>query len=290
MKKMILTLILLATGAFAAIEFEDSFEKAVKSHSQTQKPLLICFGQSENQFIFMENLQAKFLFVKGTRDIAQKIHLSESSSIVLYDAKWQKLVAFDLKDMNQNEIISMLQEYYLLLKGIQKIDGNSIETLYLQAKNLEAYPIADHLLQLGVDSHKPYFFLLEKYQIALKGDHVEEAGIWKKRIYEVDPHNKTEIVYKASVLEHEYLLKSKGPCDEALNPLTKYLQAYGKKDKRNRWKIYLIISQYYLSKGELEKALEYTRFAYKESPKNLREDVAESIHKLKNHLSMEKGN
>lgn len=138
----------------------------------------------------------------------------------------------------------------------------------------------------GLEKCMGPYFLLEKYESALKNNGFSDPNskVLREKIKQKDPHNVYGSHFRLAVLEFKILSKelSTDP-KKVVEPLVQYISIFGDKDKKDLWKIHLLIAEYLFSKKESKAALYHAKLSFQNAPEIVRKDLAETIGYLRAH-------
>ena len=169
--------------------------------------------------------------------------------------------------------------------------GKELKRLFQKAHELGLEPDAEQLVLLGINSDLSHFFLAERYRSLIKNNamHSEEAAVIKQRLLASDPNNEHLTHYQVAVAEFEALseeLESKKVnTDIAVSPLIKYVTQFQEQDTDNVWRLHMVISQVYLEKNQLDKALKYAEFSYQNAPASIQPEISQAVNKIQSQIS-----
>lgn len=316
-------LIFLTKLAFSSeINWYKNYDEALNESKTSSKPLVVLFTQEGCSWCsklnheilynsdFVKEVNDKFIFC---RLYFKKSHKRTSEEMQKnYELKEKfKIKGFPILIVEdpQKGLISTLG--YLPISGkkyakklinsvneCKKIETAFLKTkvgsdqekllmsLYKKSKKIGCEYFENLFYEEGIKTSQAINFLMDRYQtIVDKGQYLSEEGKEiRKQIDEIKNFKQKEIELKLALIDFQSLAKI-NDSDEAVQPLIKYIEAYGKKDKPNLWRLRMIIAQYYLSKGDNEKALEYARASYKAAPKMVKKEITNTILHMKDKIS-----
>lgn len=174
--------------------------------------------------------------------------------------------------------------------GKEKASFKELTSLYGKAHKLCRFEDANRILQVGMRCEDNLFFLLERYRQLAKEGHLyqTEAAVLKQKLLAKDPQNKNLTHYEIAVIDFEAYAKKIGQekysVELAILPLLSYIEKFGSQDSKNLWKLYMMISQVYLDESNIEKALQFARFAHDSAPTNLQFDILALINHIEHEL------
>lgn len=169
------------------------------------------------------------------------------------------------------------------LKGFKKDSATAkeMEQLYQRAKEIGRVSQADFLMQVGLQRGLS-FFLGERYRQLVESGHRDEHAALKIRgeLLRQDPENKGGWHLYVAVVEFQSLAKETEKTGEsaiAAAPLIAYLDKFGEHDRNGRWRVSMMLAQFFLLKNEKQAALTYAKEAYKLAPASSKPDIARSV-------------
>lgn len=193
-------------------------------------------------------------------------------------------------------LIKMVQEYTAYKQKMRRLalreySGKELKRLYQKAHELGLENDADQLILYGINSDLSHFFLAERYRSLIKNGEMksQEAAVIKQRLLSSDPNNDHLTHYQVAVAEFEALseqLESKKVnADTAVSPLVNYTNQFQESDPDNIWRLYMVISQVYLEKNQLDKALKFAQNSYQNAPSSVQPEISQAVKKITHQIS-----
>ena len=165
----------------------------------------------------------------------------------------------------------------------KNFDSKELEKAFLLSKQMEGEAFQEELFEEGLKRSDTAFFVFEKYEMLINKFQYEDERIEdvKEEIRTKDPKNIQKYHLKLAMLD--FLILSQRDYDEkdVIRPLIDYVSLYGEKDKKNLWKIYMTISQFFLGKKNYKQALNYARESNKKAPRSIKKHIQSSIQYLR---------
>ncbi len=304
------------------ISWHDNYDNAVKEAKISNRPLVILFTQEGCSWCsklnhelllnsdFINEVNNKFVFcriyfTKSVRrtteqmqknyDLKERFKINGFPYLVVEDTEKGLISSlgylpisgkkYAKKLINSvNECVKIENAFLKTKEGPER--DKFLMSLYKKAKKIGCEYFENLFYKEGIRTSQAINFLMDKYQtIVDKGLYSSEEGKEiRRQIDEVKNVKQKEIILKLALIDFQSLAKITDS-DEAVQPLIKYIETYGKKDKANLWRLRMIVAQYYLSKGKNEKALEYARASYKSAPKMVKKEITNTILHMKDKIS-----
>jgi protein disulfide-isomerase len=162
-------------------------------------------------------------------------------------------------------------------------NGKDLKRVYQKSQELGLAADSQKIIERGIHSDLPHFFLAERYRgLVQKGKSQEPStAILKKQLLESDPNNLHLIQYQVAVIDYEENCAKmcQGECtpERCVTPLVTYLKTFGSKDKLNEWRLNMIVSQTFLDQKRPEEALQFAQAALKTAPQAVQTEIATGI-------------
>ena len=213
-------------------------------------------------------------------------------SVILLDPQQQQIGVTGYRSGGGKSYAQHLQKIvqdYSGYKGrVQNVEkqpqtGAVLKQLFEKSQELGLDNDTNLIVRLGLLSDEKQFFMMERYRfLAEEGMiHDKEALNLRKELIEADRQNINHTHYQLAVIAFEAyseeMDKEHYSADLAVAPLVEYVNQFGKQDPENLWKIHMIISQVYLDKNNLEKALQHAQESHKASPPAAESDIAAAV-------------
>lgn len=282
---------------------EKSIDVASKISEKEKKPLLILFVdatsknaistlqfQNNQQFVFAE-VNVSLLTNEEKKGLSDKYHLQDLPRLVLLDEKGQELSRYSVYGETpaniKLELLKTIETNQTLSHAMQNLEDIcafplQLEELYNEALELKRSHDADKILQAGM-THEILFFLIEKYRLLTeKGDNEGRKGI-REKIQAKDPNNEKKAFYSLALIDFQHLVAQKS--EMAIQPLEDYVALFGEKDQENRWRLEMMIAQYYLNSDDWKTSLEHAEVAFQKAPLDMKKEIARCCDYIKGQLS-----
>lgn len=165
-----------------------------------------------------------------------------------------------------------------------------LRSYYLEAQELHRKKDAARLLDVGLTSNEPLFFLLEKYRLLVeegKGQEKEAIACYKQLVL-ADPDNSYGVQFALALIHFQQLANNETTNTnpkEVIKPLEDYLRLYGESDKENIWRVEMMIAQFYLDADESKTALKHAQIAYDAAPLDKKQEISDSINYINSQTS-----
>lgn len=192
-------------------------------------------------------------------------------------------------------LMQMVEEYNnyrtkMKQLGHVELSGEELKQLYYKARQLDLQHEVCQILKEGMESKQPTFFAMERYRfLADEGQiHGKEATQLRRFLLEQDPENQQLTHYHVAVIDFEAfsaeMEKENYAAELAVAPLIYYLEKFGRRDQENMWRLHLIISQVFLDKDKLDKALYYAQYSLDTAPIAVRDQIATAIQSIRKRI------
>lgn len=293
----------------AEIVWQKDYETAKKISEKEQKPLLLFFSgdtvgwsQKLHQELFanpkfLQKTEEQFVFfeVDGAHpsSLKEALHVAELPRIILLNSKGKeisRLGYFDEKGEHFAEkLLEPLRKNRELNCALEKLSslGNyprELEKLYEWALELKREEDADYILARGMESREPLFFLIEKYRLLAVDGKVEEKEKLSVTIHALDPNNAKESLLSLALIDFQTLASQEAlPAKKVIEPLEDYIEKYGSQDAKNRWRIEMMIAQFYLNYDEWKVSLAHAEKAFESAPQEVKKEIEPCLSYLKAH-------
>lgn len=187
-----------------------------------------------------------------------------------------------------NDFSSYKQKMSALDQG--KYTGRDLKELFEKAKQLDLSSDANKIVKAGMDSDESLFFSIERYRfLADEGQiHSKEAATLRTQILARDPSNEKLTHYLVALIEFEAFTvemeKENYAPEIAIAPLVNYMDKFGATDKDNLWRLQMIVSQVYLEKNQMPRALKYAQASYEAAPANVRPEIGRAVQNIRSQI------
>ncbi len=304
-------MIALFTSCWAQ-EWMEDYQKASKVSKASEKPLLFAFLRS-SECPWSERLQSDILtnsdFINAVKEefvlvwidlAASHLQKRKENEMCQKNHRVQALPLLLLADFSGEEILRMgyssisPKEYADTLKGavslfqelkraaLEDLAEEALEELYRKAEKIGFEKYRAEIVRIGMQRGRMLFALLETYAAVVNEGKRKKEGLALRRELEArDPKNSRGIWLRLALLDFEDRAKKGRKAKRVIAPLKDYLDLFGSKDKKNRWKVEMAISDYLFSKRKIKSALRHAEAAYSAAPASEKPALAEAIHYLK---------
>lgn len=193
-------------------------------------------------------------------------------------------------------LLRMVDEYDSYRSKVALLDrgdlkGEELKTLYYKAQELALQHEACRIMKVGMESDQPTFFALERYRfLAEEGQiHGKEATQLRRFLLEEDPFNQKMTHYYLAIIDFETfsteMEKENYAPELAVAPLVSYVEKFGRQDMENMWRLHLIISQVFLDRDKLDKALFYAQYSLDTAPLTVQSQIATAIQGIRTQMT-----
>lgn len=255
---------------------------------------------SGDKFIFVkvnypapDNLSPKL--AAQHKQLQDKYDIRGFPSVILIDSQQKQIGTTGYRSGGaqaySQHLQKIVQDYNNYKGNMQNVEkqpqsGATLKQLFDKSKELHLDNDTNLIVRLGLQSDEKTFFMMERYRFfAQEGMiHEAEAQTLRRRLIESDLDNANHTHYQLAVIEFETFSeemdKEDYSADIAVAPLVDYVQKFGMQDPENLWKIHMIISQVYLDRNNLAKALKHAQESLKASPPSAESDIAAAVKGL----------
>lgn len=307
----------------AALEakWHDHYLEAKNQAVKEGKPLLIAFlgsnwcpwsDQLESEVLanpnFLREMEKDFVLVKidipenfeeenfPGKELKKRFKVEESPSLILMQPTDEEIAILEYLPVDVKEFCSYVKETLsdyqrlsrITKKQLDQMQVEELKALYAKAGRLADQTFKKIVLEQGLKSDQGPFFLLEKYEDLIAGKKPSSSQMkhLRKKIIQSDPKNEGGALRKLAVMDFQALanVKKKTPKAEiVVRPLLEYLQAFGKNDGENAWRIEMKVSQYFFTQNRIEDALKHAQASLEIAPEECKKEIAQSIEYLKSY-------
>lgn len=165
--------------------------------------------------------------------------------------------------------------------------GKDLKRLYQKSQELGIAADSEELIDRGIHSDLPHFFLAERYRGLVQRGKSQDPSTaqLKQKLLESDPENVNLIHYQVAVIDFEENCEKMchGECDSdtCVAPLVTYLNTYGGDDKSNEWRLNMIVSQTFSDQKRYKEALQFAEAALRAAPEPIQIELAVVISDIK---------
>lgn len=264
---------------------------------------------------FAEAAGDKFIFVKldfpqyspqdaavssQNKQLQKKYDIRSFPSIVIIDSAGQQIGVTGYRPGGAKQyaghLLRMVQSFSGYKEKLGKMgqstySGEDLKQLLSKAQELDLVDDAQRIVNAGMMSDQKIYFQIERYRFLAEEGHIhsDEAHNLKAQIQDSDPQNKKKAHYQIAVIEFEAfseeMEKENYSPEIAVAPLQNYIEKYGSQDKENLWRLQMIISQTYLDKNKLSKALQYAQNSFDAAPSTVRAEISTSIQNIQAQIA-----
>lgn len=313
----------------SSVQWVTNYEDAVRESKATSKPLVLFFTGSDwcswckklesealNTPEFANAAGSNFIFVKldyplyspqdpqikaQNKQLQQKFDVRSYPTVILFDPIQNQQIGLTGYrpgggKLYADYLMKMLKDYSAYKQKISAIDTevfseSDLRQLYEKAKELHMDNDTSKIVNKGINSDAPLFFLTERYRFLADEGHIhsKEAIALKKQLLAADPDNQMQIPYQVAVIEFETyceeMAKENYSPELAIAPLVAYIEKFGNQDKENIWRLEMIVSQVYLDKNQMSNALKYAQASYEFAPPSARTEIARAIKNIRSQIN-----
>lgn len=283
MKRGLLPLLLILTCSWST-NLSESIEKS----RIEKRPLLLFFTASDwsgwsmkfkdevlSSESFKERIESEFVCVEidsplhamKTKEI-ERFGITEFPTLLVLSADQREIARFGYLPMTGEQLADDLlytfaqdRDLHYLLDLIARGERTHtiLEKAYHLAEELCNAQAMNQILDFGIESREPGFFLVEKYRKT--GD--EKI---KKKLEELDD---PKLLYHVALLDFQE--------KPGVSCLEEYLAKYGERAEEYRWQLEMMISQYYLEQDRLDEAIEHGQLAQEKAPSAHLDEISQSL-------------
>lgn len=244
---------------------------------------------------FRQRIKKEAILWRIDPNEAQQLYqLQESPQLLLLDPQGKEFARLKYKPADPlsyaEEIIDLIDQFEQIcfaLNSSNEIDEQRWKELYQGAQKLSVPYFKQMIIERGMQKEKEHFFHLEKLAFLIEKYKLKHPQVIKakKNLLDRDPDNRLGIHFQVAVLEFQKIASSLKPHqrkEKALRPLFRYIRHF--KGEKNVWKAELLIAEFLFLKNYRSQALEYAQTAYRKAPKEVKEQVAETVELIKRSL------
>lgn len=223
------------------------------------------------------------------QNLKDKYHFNEIPRLILVDQNDQEMMRFAFKgekpETLAERILHTIQQVKDLEKAAQSLTElnlpeSALEELYKSASILKRNHEASIFLEKGVEKNG-LFFLLEKYRFCLNTD---EGKAYREKIVALDPQNQKDALLTLALIDFQHLA-SQCPSKNAIKPLEDYLLHFGENDEKNRWRLEMMIAQFYLNYDEWNTSLKHAEVALQKAPSDIKNEISKCCEYIKSQAT-----
>jgi len=302
-----------------AASVKDAFKESQREAIEKDLPVLIAFLGSgwcpwsikmENELFsdkaLLQKLQDKCLLLqidmpaKASRDpsfieiqeIMEEYQVKESPTFVLLSNKGKWIAKEGFLPLSGEEVtnrwIQSFESFAEITKCLENPSLSELKlgSLYEKAKTFGMCKLQEEIVDRALTFAKEPFFYLEKFKALSKERKASDPGMLslRKKIKALDPNNAHKAHLELAMIDFSSFQKRKKNRTRpglAAQPLLDYIEQFGKKDPDNLWKVEMKLSEYFFTRGLLDKALVHAERSLKEAPDSIKEDMKQTIDYFK---------
>lgn len=322
-------ILVLGTHLNAADELNwyTNYPEAVKASKASSKPILLFFTGSDwcgwckkldkevfDTKEFATDSGDKYIFVKvdfpqknsfsaaineQNNHLKNKYSISGYPTVIIIDSAEQEIGITGYRaggPKKYSEHLKQLTDEFSKFKDkMSKLDeanlsGKDLKKLYQKAREYGLEKESLTIVEKGVQSDAPHFFLSELYrqQVLQNSPQNPKTIALKEKILSSDPNNTNLCHYQIAVIDFESNCEKmqNGACsaDACVAPLVGYLNTFGGKNNDHEWRLNMVISQVYLDQEKYRESLKYAEAAHEAAPKTVQPEIASAIRNIQGHL------
>lgn len=189
-----------------------------------------------------------------------------------------------------HRIQGLANEFTNLRRSLARggLSESDLETLYLKAQTFGFHNECNRILVAGLQAERGTFFGLEQYARLVEGGKKREARSLRQQLVERDVDGSAHL--KLAMIDFRAKASFVGGAEDPENavlPLIEYTREFGRNNRDNLWRVEMMIAQYLFSKNNVASALEHARLSYEYAPREIQNEIAESIKYLERESRVE---
>ncbi|MFC2049112.1 thioredoxin family protein [Chlamydiota bacterium] len=296
----------------AAVQWHTDYPHVRTLSQQENKPALLFFNGSDwsgeamwmkrevlsstsfaekaaNRFVCMEVdfPEHSILSAKESsqnKELKERFHIHETPTLLLLDPQERVIAQIgylpESGDKFAGDLLKLLEQDATLLKGLANLgqDPAVLMNLYQIAQELDRESAQEQILEAGLKSDDPFFFL-EKYRMLVeRGEsQLDYTVALRAKLASLDPENDQGVHFTLALIDFQDLSQKNRSPEEAVQPLAAYLDRFGEKDQQNLWRLEMMIAQHYMDADCKEKALQHAEKALQAAPDKMHDEIAHSL-------------
>lgn len=312
----LLASLLLLTGNVES--WESDYAQALHSSQTLNKPLLLFFHGSDwsglsmkmkNEILNLDEFQKKvasdFICVeidfpqhkeltsavaKQNEKLKSRFKIQEFPTLLLLDKDEREItrLGYLSEEGGQlaEELIQIVKEDAELTASLKNLvpDPANLRKLYELAQELQRADAIEKVLEAGIKTEDAYFSL-EKYRLLVEEGGIDsnQARALRAKLLMKSDHR---IHFTIALIEFQELSSQKRDLKAAIQPLEEYIEKYGTIDRENRWRIEMMIAQFYIEADEWRYALQHAEMAYKSAPEHVLNEIEHSLNYIRTQTSL----
>ncbi len=284
--KLVVSFLLLSCTLFG--QWMTDVPNAIEKSSREKKPLLLFFTASDwsgwsmkfkddvlTNSIFQEKIGDAFVCVEidtprnaPLSTEGERFHITEFPTLLVLSPDQREISRFGYLPLSGEQfaddllyVVAQDRDLAYMLALLERGERTLaiLEKAYHLAEELCNQEAIEQVLDYGIESREPGFYLVEKYR--RKSD-----PVLKEKVEKLDD---PELLYHIAVLDFQE--------NQGVGALEEFLQNYGERAEEYRWQLEMMIAQYYLDQDDASKALEHAEVAKASAPSNKQEEIGHSV-------------
>ncbi|MFN0065531.1 MAG: thioredoxin family protein [Chlamydiales bacterium] len=291
------------------------FEKGLEESRGTKKPLLLFFTGSDwsgwsmklkdevlSSTVFQQKIAENFVCVEidfplhtppvgVNMKVKERLQVTEYPTVVLLNYDEREIARLGYLPITPSQyaddlLFALAQDrdlsYLLDLLARGEVTLSILERAYYLSQELCCDGAIELVLDYGIKSNDPGYFLVEKYRRLLsqgKGDLAEIASL-RKQIEQLGSH---EELYHLALIDFQALAAEEENqiSEKVVAPLKHYLEQFASSNDNHKWEIEMMLAQFYLAHDKWGEALKHAQVAQIAAPYKHREEIADSLEYIK---------
>lgn len=299
----------LFTALFA---WENSYTKAHAESVEDGKPLLLFFTGSDwsglamkmkNEVLdspsFQKKISSQFHLVEVdfpvhtllpltqqevNLNLKRRFQIDEYPVLLLLDSKEREITRIgylpENGDQLAEELLHIVAQDTELCAGLNSLphEENALRHLYELSQSLGRIEASQSILEAGLTAEIP-FFQLEQYRLCVEEG--KEAAVLREKLLKSEDY---QVHFTLTLIDFQARANTLRDPREVIRPLENYLERFGERDQENRWRIEMMIAQFYLDADEWKTALKHAETAYQSAPGSMRGEIENSLHYIRDQI------
>lgn len=263
------------------------------------------YGRTASAFVYLEIDFPKYLPLSAAtrtqnEELKKRFHVLDLPTLLMIDQN-ERVIAHisylpESGDQFAAELLEIIRKDGELLCGLKEMEQASpgiegLKHLYRIASELSSPSAIDRIVQKGIESEEP-FFLLEKYRLlVIKGQKESpEAKQLRSRLVGLDVTQELEggqtLGFTLALIDFQELCQKGGLPAAQARPLQDYLDTFGHLDRKNIWRIEMMIAELYLDADCWQEAFEHAQKAHDLAPEPARQEIAHSLDYIRSRPAL----
>lgn len=179
-----------------------------------------------------------------------------------------------------DELLLTVAQNAQLCAGLKALphEEKPLRHLYELAASLGRHQEFKEILAAGVAAEIP-FFQLEQYRLCVEEG--KEAAVLREKLMKSEDY---QVHFTLTLIDFQARANTLPDPREVIRPLESYLERFGERDQENRWRIEMMIAQFYLDADEWKTALKHAQTAYESAPGSMRGEIENSLHYIRDQI------